>query len=451
MNEKLSFQNITEALAHKAGVQKKVSETFTKAFFDTIIEALYMGETTIKVKDLGTFKLVEVGSRESVNVSNGERIVIPGYKKVSFTPEDSVVEFINTKNSIDEQHVPVEDEAAEAVFENGEKEPEAEVKIEEEKVEVIVEQEEITDEDTSIELEDLLQTVVPEDVETPQDEFAGIDMLISTPESVNEIRQQLTDATAKMDEAIKIARKAVEDKLRLQKLLERLEANAIPENVDIPLEEPTVTIEEKKEDTETASTGTSEEPNVTTSEETASESLSPTLQANSNEDEEERKRHAFERVMQEKKDEEEGITIKRKKNTGFAWFIFITIILLATIIFFLYKTFVSIDAVKDVAPIPNDTIPRVEQPEKKNTATESDSSKVAKTTNDSIKASAETLQQDTNAEPARPTVYAIQKGESLTRISQRFYGTKDSVMAIIRINDLIDPNNVPIGTKIKLP
>ena len=95
MNEKLSFQNIADALSQKAGVSKKVAETFSKAFFDTIVEALYMGEDSIKIKGLGTFKLVEVESRESVNVTNGERIVIPGYKKVSFAPEDSVVELLN--------------------------------------------------------------------------------------------------------------------------------------------------------------------------------------------------------------------------------------------------------------------------------------------------------------------------------------------------------------------
>ena len=65
MNEKLSFQNIADTLAKKSGVQKKVADTFSKAFFDTIVEALTAGET-IKIKGLGTFKLVEVDDRESV-------------------------------------------------------------------------------------------------------------------------------------------------------------------------------------------------------------------------------------------------------------------------------------------------------------------------------------------------------------------------------------------------
>ena len=106
MNEKLSFQHVSDALAQKAGVSKKVADIFTKAFFDTVVDAFYMGEESVKVKGLGTFKLVEVESRESVNVSNGERIVIPGYKKVSFTPEDGVVEFLSSaaKGSEEQEH-----------------------------------------------------------------------------------------------------------------------------------------------------------------------------------------------------------------------------------------------------------------------------------------------------------------------------------------------------------
>ena len=104
MNEKLSFQNIADTLAKKSGVQKKVADTFSKAFFDTIVEALTAGET-IKIKGLGTFKLVEVDDRESVNVSTGKRFVIPGYKKVAFTAEDRVVEVLNEHTDNTENEV----------------------------------------------------------------------------------------------------------------------------------------------------------------------------------------------------------------------------------------------------------------------------------------------------------------------------------------------------------
>ncbi|MDE7118345.1 MAG: LysM peptidoglycan-binding domain-containing protein, partial [Bacteroidaceae bacterium] len=53
--------------------------------------------------------------------------------------------------------------------------------------------------------------------------------------------------------------------------------------------------------------------------------------------------------------------------------------------------------------------------------------------------------------PTKPATYVLQRGESLTRISQKFYGTKDSVPAIIRVNKFDYPNNLPVGTVVKLP
>ena len=57
--------------------------------FELIEEAL-VTEKYVKVKGLGTFKLTEVESRESVNVNTGERIEIQGHTKISFTPDSSM-------------------------------------------------------------------------------------------------------------------------------------------------------------------------------------------------------------------------------------------------------------------------------------------------------------------------------------------------------------------------
>ena len=45
----------------------------------------------------------------------------------------------------------------------------------------------------------------------------------------------------------------------------------------------------------------------------------------------------------------------------------------------------------------------------------------------------------------------MKPGDSLTKLSQRFYGTKDSVRAIIKANQFPNPDNVPIGATVKLP
>ena len=94
MNEKITLQDIVNLLCEKQGISPKEAETFVRAMFDLIEEAL-ANEKYVKIKGLGTFKLTEENSRESVHVNTGERIEIQGHSKVSFTPDTSMKELIN--------------------------------------------------------------------------------------------------------------------------------------------------------------------------------------------------------------------------------------------------------------------------------------------------------------------------------------------------------------------
>ena len=94
MSEKVTIQDIIELLAEKHSMTKKDAEIFVKGMFELIEEALAT-EKYLKVKGLGTFKLTEVESRESVNVNTGERIEIQGHTKISFTPDSSMKDLIN--------------------------------------------------------------------------------------------------------------------------------------------------------------------------------------------------------------------------------------------------------------------------------------------------------------------------------------------------------------------
>lgn len=94
MNEKLNIQDIVKLLAERSGITKKDSEAFVREFF-LLIEQGLEKDNYVKIKGLGTFKLIEIGSRESVNVNTGERFRIEGHTKVSFTPESSLKEIIN--------------------------------------------------------------------------------------------------------------------------------------------------------------------------------------------------------------------------------------------------------------------------------------------------------------------------------------------------------------------
>lgn len=94
MNEKLNIQDLIDLLAEKHGMSKKNADNFVKEFFLLIEESLEK-DKYVKIKGLGTFKLIDVDSRESVNVNTGERFEIQGHTKVSFTPEPILKDIIN--------------------------------------------------------------------------------------------------------------------------------------------------------------------------------------------------------------------------------------------------------------------------------------------------------------------------------------------------------------------
>ena len=75
-------------------LDKKTCEAFARTLFEVVEEAL-LSDKFVKVKGFGTFKLVAVSDRESVNINTGERFQIEGHTKVSFIPDNSLKEEIN--------------------------------------------------------------------------------------------------------------------------------------------------------------------------------------------------------------------------------------------------------------------------------------------------------------------------------------------------------------------
>ncbi|MBQ8008407.1 MAG: HU family DNA-binding protein [Bacteroidaceae bacterium] len=110
MNEKLNIQDLTEELAENHGLSKKNAESFVKDFF-TLIEDALEKDKYVKIKGLGTFKLIDVDSRESINVNTGERFEIQGHSKISFTPDSALKEVVNKPFSAFETVVLSEDAA----------------------------------------------------------------------------------------------------------------------------------------------------------------------------------------------------------------------------------------------------------------------------------------------------------------------------------------------------
>lgn len=94
MENKIFLTDLAEGLARRKSVSKKDAESFVRMVFDTIQEQLLAGES-VKIKGLGTFKVITVGSRESVNVSTGERFTIDSHGKISFTPDKTLSDHVN--------------------------------------------------------------------------------------------------------------------------------------------------------------------------------------------------------------------------------------------------------------------------------------------------------------------------------------------------------------------
>ena len=91
---KITIQDVATKLIVQNGLSKKEATRFANKMFDLIREALEE-EKIVKVKGLGTFKIIDVDSRESVNVNTGERVLIEGHNKITFTPDVLMKELVN--------------------------------------------------------------------------------------------------------------------------------------------------------------------------------------------------------------------------------------------------------------------------------------------------------------------------------------------------------------------
>ena len=525
MSDKLSFQYIVDELSLKSGISRKQAEAFAKSFFDTLTDAFLNGEEMVRIKGLGTFKVVTVDSRESVNVSNGQRFLIPGYKKITFTPDDSAVDLLKQpastpiiafphNTSADESELQLSSSETERTSSEAEQisleaeqiSSEAEISTAEDE-DIASDTEELSVEDDVSEEEEFMARInsvdVDMQVEQAQDEFSAIDMLISTPESIDNVRLLAEEARAKAEAAIEEARKANAEMIRLQTLLSRLENNEMPEayshseagesapivvpaplssladssslpsssqlsSGDAPSDEPDSSLYLAESSSESCDASLS-------SAELSSESYASSLSSAESTSEDaplsSSNADALDRVLSRHADNEER---PRRRVSGWAIFGYVTAasVLIGVIAYFLYGTFKSIEAVEHVAgvqtvkhqhvklqsvkhPKPDKKKPvKQQQPVNPHKVSEADSLKSAPDSSrqsESAASSPTAVATQPKQTPSRPKTYVIKKGETLTLISRRFYGTKDSVRAIIRANTFANPDNVPVGAVIKLP
>lgn len=249
MNEKITLQDLVELLSIKLGITKKHADTVVRGFFDLIEEAL-AAEKYVKIKGLGTFKLTEVDSRESMNVNTGERIEIQGHTKISFTPDTTMKDLINKPFSHFETVVLNEGvQLEDTPFEEEAKTDE----ITDEKVETIVEQPEIqetvVEEGASASMEETsVQEVAVEEESVAEEESSeeGAEIQVPVVEEAEEagIIEETSNEESEIEEPV-VEEEVAEPVKETVSVEEHPVGNA--ENQEEPVEEP-ITAEENQEE-----------------------------------------------------------------------------------------------------------------------------------------------------------------------------------------------------------
>ena len=92
--DKFTVQQLADILIRKNRLSENEAQAFVCAIFDVIKEGLE-ADRQVKIKGFGTFKIIDVDPRESVNVNTGERVLIGGHQKITFTPDSVMKEMVN--------------------------------------------------------------------------------------------------------------------------------------------------------------------------------------------------------------------------------------------------------------------------------------------------------------------------------------------------------------------
>ncbi len=435
MNEKLNIQNLIEMLAEKHGMDKTDAESFVKEFFQLIEESLE-SDKYVKIKGLGTFKLIDVDSRESVNINTGERFEIQGHTKVSFTPEPTLKDLINKPFSHFETVVLNDETVLEdtAMGDNSEEEEKEENFVEPESSTVVVESQVVVQETAEV-IEEKTENAEEELIETVEEQ-----VIQTVEEVVEDIKEQpVSEEAPSVYQAESILSSE-------ESVVSSEESNlAVAESV-IPMDEPVAEapIEQK-----------------------AQEELVPTYEV-----------------------PEPPLPPVNKEDSSTMKF-FIGIVVLVVLLCIGAVTFMYYPDLLDRMSTPSKekvADEKVEKPAapvvltdsitqkdtatvvaKKDTVAEVVTPKVVEEPKPVVKQETPVVapKKETKKAAATPfepdsvnykivgtkTTYTIQEGETLTKVALRFYGTKALWPYIVKHNSGVikNPDHVPYGTVIKIP
>lgn len=470
MSGRALLQDLIVGVAKRANISEQEAETFVRMVF-TIISDSLADEKIIKIRNLGTFKLVEIDDRESVDPNTGALTRVKGYKKIVFTPDNALKDLINkpfaqfeTVILNDNTDLSEMERGAESSFLSDEEE-EDEALAMEESSEELPEENTLMDEESQEEISD---TTSLEENETA--------VLNETVKSDSEKSEEDSDAETTEDD---VADGLAEDERGVVNASSD-EENVQPESdvdTEFPHSENDVAssnnIEYQHADYQKIQEQKVEELNVTTQ----------TIEHQTIE---------HQSIVHQGKEENGHQNRSMRLSLGgmIALFVFILVLMAGSYLAGYYRvlcpcTFLpeaenysgtlvltgEDDSVSAVCPIPKseqhtpaDTVAekRMNQSAKEVTAPASEQTQASKET--VAKSKEDSLAQLRKKAAQYPQVkngsylivgvkssHTLRSGESLLRLAQKNYGSRDFVQYIVTLNQIKDPDLVQIGKEIKLP
>lgn len=486
MKKKLSLQDFAEILAQREDIDRKAADAFARSFFD-IIEQGLQTDKFVKIKGFGTFKLVAVSERESVNINTGERFQISGHTKVSFTPDSTMKELVNRPFAHFEA-VDLNDDTDTKEFEVIDEEMEEEINEE-------TEETEDTEENETPPTSNEVETSLIEELESGDDtnnasESNGgeLEDTHQTPQDTNEsndndnlgddipieiITEQAPSTTQQEDKASNAHGNEPSTEPNVTPTTSVTDGNK--ENVTFPTAQTetanTTATSNKRRDqedivvTEPTPISNRQTTNTTATQATAAESGAPTNATMG---------YTYNEVPS-----------PHKRNWWKTLSLLLLILALMVASYFVgyYRMLCPtcdnyLFGSKTEQPIPVPT--KVAQPApvarpanapttpdsnvahtdtaQKAVQKQSQPNNEAKATNTTLPASAPTQsvkakpsQPTTTATPQRPQTHCVGKGENIYRIARKYYGDDSYAEKIIKANNLKDANTIVIGMELKLP
>ena len=435
MKQKLLLSDFAQWLSEKEGITKKEAQTFLRTLFQ-IVEQGLTDDQFVKIKGLGTFKLVTVNERESVNINTGERFQIGEHNKIAFIPDASMKEIINRPFAHFES-VDLSDETDTAELDA---------------VDEAVKQEfpPISEEETSTAEESIPTTV---EVITESSHPAYI------PEKQKDVTEEVSEES-NLTEEIPTEIATITESLEEKKAEEKAE-----ETEALAQAEETETLAQAEETEALAQA----EAVVITAKETASESQTPEealtpeetpIQVVSTSEKTDAMGTDAEiSVSQPTTLTVSGAAVEEEEDTRRPWLrrtlMALFVLLLCTASYFAGYYRLLCPPCASTAP----TAPATKvQPDslqaKKPQAAKKDSAAVSaasQTVSKPLNEAKDSVKQPQKQEEAVTRTHTIRVGDNLSRIARKYYGDDHYVDFIIRKNNLKNADNIHVGKVLVLP